>query len=101
MKIKKEIMTYWTLSRVLCSALCFSCDFYQLFALGFPGSPGCELLKIVYCLARRSTSFVMSSAANLYSSVISDVINSVRESFLDESVDEQVCVVHIMITYVQ
>jgi len=34
----------------------------------------------------------MSSAAHLYSSVISDVITSVRESFLDESVDENVLV---------
>ena len=32
----------------------------------------------------------MSSAANLYQSVINDVITSVRESFLDESVDENV-----------
>jgi len=32
----------------------------------------------------------MSSASSLYQSVISDVINSVRESFLDESVDENV-----------
>ena len=31
-----------------------------------------------------------SNAANLYQSVISDVISSVRESFLDESVDENV-----------
>ena len=30
------------------------------------------------------------SAANLYQSVINDVIGSVRESFLDESVDENV-----------
>ena len=30
------------------------------------------------------------SAANLYQSVINDVITSVRESFLDESVDENV-----------
>lgn len=34
----------------------------------------------------------MSSAAHLYSSVINDVITSVRESFLDESVDENVLV---------
>lgn len=32
----------------------------------------------------------MSSAASLYSSVIGDVISSIRESFLDEAVDEQV-----------
>ena len=32
----------------------------------------------------------MSSAAGLYQSVINDVITSVRESFLDESVDENV-----------
>ncbi len=32
----------------------------------------------------------MSSAATLYQSVIADVINSVRESFLDESVDENI-----------
>jgi hypothetical protein len=32
----------------------------------------------------------MSSAANLYHSVISDVVTSIRESFLDESVDENV-----------
>lgn len=32
----------------------------------------------------------MSSAANLYNSVINDVVNSVRECFLDESVDENV-----------
>lgn len=32
----------------------------------------------------------MSSAASLYTSVISDVISSIRESFLDEAVDEQV-----------
>lgn len=31
-----------------------------------------------------------SNAANLYQSVINDVITSVRESFLDESVDENV-----------
>ena len=30
------------------------------------------------------------SAANLYQSVINDVIGQVRESFLDESVDENV-----------
>ena len=34
----------------------------------------------------------MSSAANLYHSVISDVITSIRDSFLDESVDENVLV---------
>ena len=34
----------------------------------------------------------MSSAANLYHSVISDVISSIRDSFLDESVDENVLV---------
>lgn len=33
---------------------------------------------------------VQSSAHNLYQSVINDVITSVRESFLDESVDENV-----------
>ena len=32
----------------------------------------------------------MASAANLYHSVINDVITSVRDSFLDESVDENV-----------
>ena len=32
----------------------------------------------------------MSSAASLYTSVINDVIASIRESFLDEAVDEQV-----------
>ena len=32
----------------------------------------------------------MASAANLYHSVINDVISSVRDSFLDESVDENV-----------
>eukprot|EP00088_Acartia_fossae_P031951 TRINITY_DN32740_c0_g1_i1.p1 TRINITY_DN32740_c0_g1~~TRINITY_DN32740_c0_g1_i1.p1 ORF type:complete len:201 (-),score=44.31 TRINITY_DN32740_c0_g1_i1:328-891(-) len=32
----------------------------------------------------------MSSASSLYQSVINDVIGSVRESFLDESVDENV-----------
>lgn len=32
----------------------------------------------------------MTSAANLYHSVISDVVSSIRESFLDESVDENV-----------
>lgn len=32
----------------------------------------------------------MSSAANLYSSVINDVIQSVKDSFLDEGVDENV-----------
>jgi len=32
----------------------------------------------------------MSSASSLYQSVINDVISSVRESFLDESVDENV-----------
>ena len=32
----------------------------------------------------------MTSAANLYHSVINDVIASVRDSFLDESVDENV-----------
>ena len=32
----------------------------------------------------------MSSASSLYQSVINDVISSVRESFLDESVDETV-----------
>jgi hypothetical protein len=32
----------------------------------------------------------MSPAAGLYQSVINDVITSVRESFLDESVDENV-----------
>ena len=32
----------------------------------------------------------MSSAANLYKSVIDDVVNSVRDCFLDESVDENV-----------
>ena len=32
----------------------------------------------------------MSSASTLYQSVINDVIGSVRESFLDESVDENV-----------
>ena len=34
----------------------------------------------------------MSSAANLYHSVISDVISSIRDSFLDEAVDENVLV---------
>ena len=34
--------------------------------------------------------FIMASAANLYHSVINDVISSVRDSFLDESVDENV-----------
>ena len=34
----------------------------------------------------------MSSASHLYNSVINDVIASVRESFLDESVDENVLV---------
>ena len=34
----------------------------------------------------------MSSAANLYHSVISDVISSIRDSFLDEQVDENVLV---------
>ena len=32
----------------------------------------------------------MASAASLYHSVINDVITSVRDSFLDESVDENV-----------
>ena len=32
----------------------------------------------------------MASAANLYHSVINDVVSSVRDSFLDESVDENV-----------
>ena len=32
----------------------------------------------------------MSSAANLYTSVINDVVQQVRESFLDEAVDESV-----------
>ena len=32
----------------------------------------------------------MSSAANLYHSVINDVVSSVRDAFLDESVDENV-----------
>jgi len=32
----------------------------------------------------------MSSAANLYHPVIADVVNSVRDAFLDEGVDEQV-----------
>jgi len=34
----------------------------------------------------------MSSASSLYKSVMNDVISSVRESFLDESVDENVLV---------
>jgi hypothetical protein len=32
----------------------------------------------------------MTSAANLYSSVIQDVVTNVRDSFLDEAVDENV-----------
>ncbi len=32
----------------------------------------------------------MTSAANLYHSVINDVVNNVRDSFLDEAVDESV-----------
>jgi hypothetical protein len=40
---------------------------------------------------------VMSSAANLYSSVIQDVITNVRDSFLDESVDEAVLQVSLFL----
>ena len=40
--------------------------------------------------ANYSSSVIMSSAADLYHSVINDVISSIRESFLDESVDENV-----------
>ena len=36
----------------------------------------------------------MSSALNLYQSVIQDVINNVKDKFLDESVDENVLQVH-------
>ena len=37
----------------------------------------------------------MTSAANLYSSVIQDVVTNVRDSFLDEAVDENVLQVRL------
>merc|ERR1711973_680425 len=51
-----------------------------------------NILYYIHCFIQKTINsyFNMASAANLYHSVINDVVSSVRDSFLDESVDENV-----------